>query len=80
VAAAATANPMPGTAMLRSSGLTSCPSPPLETSTSRSVRCGNCQKNCIATPPPSECPTIVALSTPIAESTSRMTAAWAPSE
>ena len=30
-------------------------------------RCGNCQKNCIATPPPSEWPTIVARSIPIAD-------------
>ena len=72
--------PIPGSARLRSSGLTSGPSPPLETSTSRSVRCGNCQKNCIATPPPSEWPTIVARSTPIADSRSRMLAACAPSE
>ena len=33
-----------------------------------------------ATPPPREWPTIVALSTPITASRSRMLAAWAPSE
>ena len=42
----------PGSAALRSIGLTSGPRPPLEISASRSVRWGNCQKNCIATPPP----------------------------
>ena len=57
----------PGSAAPRSSGLTSGPSPPLETSASRSTRSGNCQKNCIATPPPSEWPTIVARPTPIAD-------------
>jgi hypothetical protein len=70
----------PGSAALRSIGLTSGPSPPLEMSASRSVRCGNCQKNCIATPPPYEWPTMVARSTSSTASRSRMREACAPSE
>jgi hypothetical protein len=70
----------PGTAAVRSSGLTSWPSPPLDTRASRSTRSGNCQKKIIATPPPSEWPTNVARGTPSAESRSRMTVACAPSE
>jgi hypothetical protein len=50
------------------------------TSTRRSTRSGNCEKNCIAMPPPSECPTTVALRTSSAASRSRIAAAWAPSE
>ena len=70
----------PGSAAERSSGLTSAPSPPLETSARRCTRSGNCQKKTIAMPPPSEWPTIVARSMPRALSRSRITLAWAPSE
>ena len=70
----------PGRAAIRSSGPTSRPRPPEEIRARRSTRSGNCQKYCIAMPPPSEWPTIVARSTPIAESRSRITAAWAPIE
>ncbi len=71
---------MPGSAAARSAGLTSPPRPPAETSASRSTRSGNCQKNCIATPAPSEWPTNVARWTSSETSRSRIAAAWAPSE
>ena len=54
---------MPGTAAIRSRGLTVRPTPPLPTSTNRSQRSGNWYANCAATPPPSECPTTVTRST-----------------
>ena len=79
-AAIASAGEAPGRAATRSSGLTLGPRPPLEISTRRSTWSGNCQKNCIATPPPSEWPTIVASRTPSAASRSRIAAAWAPIE
>ena len=61
-------------------GVISRPSPPLSTSTSRSQCSGNWYASCIATPPPSECPTNVARSCPSAISRSRIPLAYAPSE
>ena len=61
-------------------GVTSRPSPPLLTRTRRSQRSGNWYMNCIAIPPPRECPTMVAVLTPELSRTSRTDAASDPSE
>ena len=53
-------------------GVISRPSPPLPTRTKRSQCSGNWYASCMATPPPSECPTKVARSCPSAISRSRM--------
>ena len=70
---ARSARSAPGSAAVRSSGLTSSPRPPLETSASRSTRPGTARRTPSRSPPPSECPTIVARSMPSADSRSRMT-------
>ncbi len=61
-----------GRVAARSRKLTSRPSPPLSTSTSRSQRSGNWYASCMATPPPREWPTKVALSCPSATIRSRI--------
>ncbi|WP_212567349.1 MULTISPECIES: hypothetical protein [unclassified Pseudonocardia] len=71
---------VPGRLAARSASARSWPSPPLETSTTRSTYSGNWCANCIATPPPNECPTIVTRSMPRATSRSRRPVANPPSE
>ena len=76
----ASAEPAPGIARARSNGVTSRPSPPLLTRINRSQAPGNWYMNCMATPPPRECPTLVADLISKASRTSRTDAAGDPSE
>ena len=69
--AAAARTPLPAASPCAAAGSPRDPSPPLSISTSRSHRSGNWYASCIATPPPSECPTNVARSCPKAISRSR---------